>query len=242
MLKLFQKNLPDGFFQGCTDMHSHILPGVDDGSGSVEDSMKAIRYMEGLGFEKMRLTPHFMETYPDNVKDVIEAKFQAFKREVAGKTGIAFYLAAEHMIDSGFQAHCENGFLTLNDDDLVLCETSYLMPAPDMSNALYEIMQNGYQPVIAHPERYQYAGKERYERWKDRGYLFQLNLLSLSGAYGGDVCEKALDMLHKGMYDFVGTDLHRVDSFERLLLQIRLKTKEIDMLRALYEKNATLFA
>lgn len=241
MFSLFSKNLPDDFFQGCCDMHCHILPGVDDGCATIDDSLKALKHLEEIGFKKVRLTPHFMETYPDNVKETVQGKFEDFRNEMTDKCGIELHLAAEHMIDGGFLKHFERGFLTLDGDDLVLCETSYLSPAPDMSNALFEIMQGGYQPVIAHPERYQYATKERYERWKDRNYLFQLNLLSLSGAYGGNVKEKALDMLHKGMYDFVGTDLHKVGGFEKLVPQIKLKTKEIDMLHALYEKNATLF-
>ena len=241
MFSLFLKSLPPDFFQGCCDMHCHILPGVDDGCATFDDSLKALKHMEKLGFKKIRLTPHFMETYPDNVKDTIKVKFEDFRKEMSKECGIELHLSAEHMIDGGFISHFERGFLTLDDDDLVLCETSYLSPAPDMSNLLFEIMQGGCQPVIAHPERYQYATKERYERWKDRNYMFQLNLLSLSGAYGGNVKEKALDMLHKGMYDFVGTDLHKVGGFEKLVPQIKLKTKEIDLLHALYEKNATLF-
>ena len=241
MFSLFAKNLPADFFQGCCDMHCHILPGVDDGCANVEDSLKALKHLEQIGFKKMRLTPHFMETYPENEKETIKVKFEAFKETLAGKCGIELHLAAEHMIDGGFLKHYERGFLTLDDDDLVLCETSYLMPAPDMSNELFDIMQGGFQPVIAHPERYQYASKERYERWKDRNYMFQLNLLSLSGAYGGNVREKALDMLHKGMYDFVGTDLHKVGSFEKLVPLIKLKTKEVDALHRLYENNEKLF-
>ena len=241
MFNLFSKNLPDDFFQGCCDMHCHILPGVDDGCANDEESLSALQYLESRGIKKMRLTPHFMETYPDNTREVIMGKFDRFKKMTAEKCSIELHLAAEHMIDGGFMSHYERGFLALDDDDLVLCETSYISPAPDMSNLLYEIMQGGCQPVIAHPERYQYAGKERYETWKDRSYLFQLNLLSLSGAYGPEVKAKALHMLNNGMYDFVGTDLHHLPGFVKHLQQIKLKTKEIDALRKLYENNAKLF-
>lgn len=237
----FLKPLPEDFFQGVNDMHSHLLPAVDDGFASEEDAFEALRYLEKIGFRKMRLTPHLMATYPENDRDSITAKFEAFREKAKTVTGIELHLAAEHMVDDHFEDHFKRGFLTLNNGNLVLCETSYIMPPPGLSDSLFEIMQGGYQPVVAHPERYRYASLGKYQRWKDRDYLFQLNLLSLSGAYGQDAKEKSLYLLDNGMYDFVGTDMHHLSSFKKFVPTIKLKTKQIDMLRALFEKNATLF-
>jgi tyrosine-protein phosphatase YwqE len=150
-------------------------------------------------------------------------------------------LGGEYMLDSHFMDRFEEGFLTLDREGvLVLCETSYLNREPGAKEHLYEIMLKGYQPVIAHPERYQYADKAMYQRWKQRDYLFQLNLLSLGGAYGGPAKAKALQLLKDGMYDYVGSDLHRLNSVEEWVRSIRLTKKETDQLLKLLENNKTL--
>ena len=241
MLNFFMKSLPNDFFQGACDIHSHILPGVDDGFQSEADSVEALHYLEQLGFAKMCLTPHFMKQY-DNNKEKIVPRFEAFQNKVSNKCKIQLRLGAEHMLDSDFPEHFKRGFLTIDSEkSLVLCETSYLMCEPNTTVMLYDIMLDGYTPVIAHPERYQYASKQHYERWKDKGYLYQLNLLSLAGAYGESAMVKSHHMLRDGMYDYVGTDLHRLDNFRSYLSRLRLSTKEIDALHLLFENNAKLF-
>lgn len=237
-----KKALPDAFFQDACDVHCHILPGVDDGFQTEDASIEALRYCEGKGMRKVRLTPHFMKEYGDNTKETITSKFEEFKKKAEASCGIELYLGAEYMLDASFPEHLKNGVLTIDrEKSLVLCETSYLMCAPDASYMLYDVMLDGYTPVIAHPERYQYASKMQYETWKDTGYLFQLNLLSLMGAYGRSAMEKSHDMLEHGMYDFVGSDMHRLDSFRKLLSKMKLSTKEIDALHLLYENNAKTF-
>lgn len=241
MLSFFKKTLPDDFFRGVCDVHSHILPGVDDGFQNESDSIEALHYLEQMGFAKLRLTPHFMKQY-DNTKEKIVPIFESFQKK-AGKTcNIKLYLGAEHMLDSDFPEHFKHGFLTIDtENSLVLCETSYLMCEPNTTVMLYDIMLEGYTPVIAHPERYQYASKQHYERWKDKGYLYQLNLLSLTGAYGEPAMVKSHNMLKLGMYDYVGTDLHRLSNFQSFMPKLKLSTKEIDALHLLYENNAKLF-
>lgn len=242
MFDFLKKSLPDDFFRGACDMHCHILPGVDDGFQSEQSSIEALEFLEKKGFEKICLTPHFMGEFPENTRESILPKFEDFKAKAARACKIELFIAAEHMLDRYFLDHHERGFLTLDkDNSLVLCETSYLMCEPNVSTMLYDIMLDGYVPVIAHPERYQYASKHQYERWKEKGYLFQLNLLSLSGAYGGPAFEKAHYMLVHDMYDYVGSDLHKLDRFEMLVPKIKLSAKEIDKLHKLYECNATLF-
>ena len=105
---------------------------------------------------------------------------------------------------------------------------------------LYQIMLKGYQPVIAHPERYMYAANPLFHRWKQKDYLFQLNLLSLGGAYGKPAKIKAHELLKEGLYDYVGSDLHRVENVGSLLAAIRLTTKETDQLLQLLENNRQL--
>lgn len=238
---LFKSSLPDGFLAGACDMHSHLLPGVDDGFKSFEDSMEGLAKLKAKGFVKAKMTPHFMKDYPENTRETIEQKYQDFLQKAGDDLPMELTLGGEYMLDSHFLNRFEEGFLTLDKmQSLVLCETSYMMMDPMAKDMLYQVMLKGYQPVIAHPERYMYASKPMYKRWKDREYLFQLNLFSLSGVYGKPAEEKARMLLKEGLYDYVGTDLHRVANLESKISSIKLSKKELDRLSILLENNKKL--
>ncbi len=145
------------------------------------------------------------------------------------------------MLDDAFLERFEEGFLTMDKGgSLVLCETSYMSIDPMAKEMIYQIMLKGYRPIIAHPERYNYASMPQYKRWKEKDYLLQLNLFSLGNAYGEVARAKAHEMLKEGMYDYVGTDLHRVAGVDRFLADIRLTTRERDQLEILLENNKGL--
>lgn len=237
----FRHSLPKDIFEGACDVHCHLLPGVDDGFSTSEKSLHALKKLEERGVQKMILTPHFMKDYPDNNRENITAKFEAFKAEAAKVSKIELHLGAEYMLDACFMDHFKQGFLTLDGKDHVLCETSYLMYEQGITDMLYEIMCSDMQPVIAHPERYEYAVDDNYLRWKDKRYKFQLNLLSLAGAYGRPAMVKAHYLLKEGMYDYVGSDMHGLSNFERFLPEIRLSSKNIERLEQLIENNKQLF-
>lgn len=241
MLDLFKSILPSTVFEGACDMHSHLLPGVDDGFKSFEESMEGLRFLKNKGFVKAKMTPHFMKDYPENTREIIEHKYQDFLQKAGNELPIELSLGGEYMLDSHFLDRFEEGFLTLDKmQSLVLCETSYMMMDPMAKEMLYKVMLKGYQPVIAHPERYMYASMPMYKRWKEKEYLLQLNLLSLSGHYGKPAEEKARKMLKEGMYDYVGTDLHRVTNVDALITSIKLSKKELDRLLVLLENNKKL--
>lgn len=233
--------LSEGFFEGACDMHSHLLPGVDDGFSTLEKTLEGLAFMERRGFKKLKMTPHFMKDYPQNNRPAIEAKFKATLQELGEALKLELTLGGEYMLDSCFMDRFAEGFLTLDKEGtLVLCETSYMMADPMAKDMLYQIMLKGYQPVIAHPERYMYASKPLFHRWKQKDYLFQLNLLSLGGAYGKPAKIKAHELLKEGLYDYVGSDLHRVENVGALIAAIRLTTKETDQLLQLLENNKQL--
>lgn len=241
MFGIGRHSLPDGFFRGACDIHCHLLPGVDDGFSSVEKSLHALKKLEDQGIKKMVLTPHFMRDYPDNNRASIVDWFEAYKAEAAKVCGIELHIGAEYMLDACFMNHFNDGFLTLDKKGKhVLCETSYLMYEQGATEMLYEVMCAEYQPVIAHPERYEYANNDIYYRWKDKRYMFQLNILSLAGAYGGVAAAKAQYLLKEGMYDFVGSDMHNLSNFERFLPSLRLSRKSINELEQLLENNKEL--
>ena len=241
MFGLGKHYLPDDFFHGACDMHCHLLPGVDDGFPTLEKSLHALKKLEEHGIKKMVFTPHFMKDYPENHREAIIAKFEAYKAEAAQVSGIELHLAAEYMLDACFMEHFKQGFLTLDQGgNHVLCETSYMMYEHGITEMIYEIMCSEFQPVIAHPERYEYANESNYFRWKDKSYEFQLNLLSLSGAYGGTAVAKANYLLKEGMYDYVGSDMHNLSNYERFLPEIRLSKKNMEELERLLENNKKL--
>lgn len=241
ILNFLKSKLPKDFFQGACDIHSHLLPGVDDGFPTKEKTLAALAFLHQKGVKAVKMTPHFMKDYPENTRESIERKYNAFMEENAHGDFPEISLGGEYMLDSCFPDRFQEGFLTLDRaKTLVLCETSYMMMEPRMKEMLYDVMLKGLQPVIAHPERYQYASKALYQRWKEKDYLFQLNLLSLAGAYGAQAKAKALWMLKEGMYDFVGSDLHRLDNLENMVGSIGLSKKETDALLKLMENNKTL--
>ncbi len=236
------KKLPEDLFHDATDVHCHLLPGVDDGFPTLEKSLHALKKLEEHGVKRMVLTPHFMKDYPLNDRASITEKFEAYRAEAAKVCGIELRLGAEYMLDARFMTHFEQGFLTLDKAGKhVLCETSYLMYEPNISQMLYDIMCSDFQPVIAHPERYEYAVKDNYFRWRDKQYEFQLNLLSLGGAYGRPAYVKSHYLLKEGMYDYVGSDMHGLDNFRRFLPNIHLGKKELANLEQLIENNKKLF-
>lgn len=199
------------FFEGYTDCHCHILPGVDDGFKTMEDSLEILSTYAEAGIRKVWLTPHIMEDMP-NTPESLSESFEELRSAYTGPVELC--LAAENMMDVLFKKRfAENNLLTLG-QDMLLVETSYFSPPMDLHKILSKIKSIGLNPLLAHPERYMYMDMDEYTGLKDEGIRFQLNLLSLSGAYGNKVKEKAEKMLKKGYYDFSGTDLHRKSMFE----------------------------
>lgn len=202
------------FLKGYTDCHCHILPGVDDGFRTVEDSLAALAMYEAAGISEVWLTPHIMEDVP-NATGFLRERFEEFRQEYTGP--VKLHLAAENMLDALFEQRlAEKDLLTFN-GKFLLVETSYFNPPMDLHGLIAQIKSAGLFPVLAHPERYMYMDEPEYASLKAEGVLFQLNLPSLAGAYGSTVRSKAEMILKKGWYDLSGTDLHRKSAFTHLL-------------------------
>ncbi len=223
-MKLFSRTKPAGaatdFSLLKTDMHSHLLPGIDDGSPDMETSLQLIRGMAALGFTKLITTPHIMWDMYKNTRQIIENKLEQLRAAVK-EEGLAVEIeaAAEYFLDDHVSGLLKNNepLLTIS-RRMVLCEFSLAQPPLSLKDILFEMQMQGYQPVIAHPERYIYLerNKEFYEDLKDIGCLFQLNLLSLSNYYGKSVHELSGYLIKKGYYELAGTDLHHVRHLDAL--------------------------
>lgn len=203
-----------------TDIHAHLLPGIDDGAQDMNTTLELVGGLAALGYKKLVATPHILwEVYP-NTPDIISARLldvQAAARE-AGIT-IDIHAAAEYFIDDHLIGLLDQKAPLLPvHDNLVLTEFSMATAPFDLQQIFFDMQLQGYQPVLAHPERYIYLGrsKEVFDNLKDAGVFFQLNLLSLCGQYGRTVQELAYYLLEGGYYDFAGTDLHTIRQLEAL--------------------------
>lgn len=203
-----------GLLEGRTDWHCHILPGVDDGFRTMEDSLAALSLYEKSGFKEVWLTPHVMEDIP-NTTAALRQRFTDLQVAYTGR--LHLHLASENMMDPLFDDRLEAGDLLPLPEKRLLMETSYFNPPFDMDGILARVKSKGWYPLLAHPERYMYMDMSRYEALKADHIEFQLNITSLIGAYGSEVKAKAEKLLQAGMYEYSGTDLHRLSSLEHLL-------------------------
>ena len=205
---LFGKRPLSDIWNGATDCHSHILPGVDDGVSDMETSLSILAAYEKLQIREVWCTPHVMEDIP-NTTEGLKARFEELKAAYHGP--VQLNLAAEYMMDGLFLERLENDDLLTHghEGNSLLVETSYYTPPMDLRGILESIQRKGYFPILAHPERYLYMKISDYEPLKKMGLRFQLNLASLSGAYGEDAVKKAHHLLKEGSYNYIGSDIHR---------------------------------
>ena len=219
-----------GVFDGWTDRHSHILPGVDDGIQTVKESLAILSMYEQMGVKKVWLTPHIMEDCP-NTPDKLKTRFEELKSAYQGNIQLA--LAAENMMDGLFVKRLEQGILMPYGDnqDELLIETSYAQPPMRMEGILRDMQKAGFTPVLAHPERYLYMDAEKYENIKEMGVKFQLNVTSLIGAYGNQVKERAEYLLNEDYYNYSGSDAHSYHAIQRAFEHKALKKNMIAAIR-----------
>lgn len=194
------------------DMHSHLIPGIDDGSPDVATSLQLLRGLRQLGYGKIITTPHvYKDLYPNdsnNIKIGLQVLTDALEAE-----GIEIKLeaAAEYYIDRHFESLIErDDILSFGNKRYVLIEMSFVSVSPNLENVLFALVTRGYKPILAHPERYSYLVNQLtfYRRLADLGCLLQINLLSIVGYYGKSVQHWANLLLESGLVSFLGTDLH----------------------------------
>ena len=226
--------IPDNY----VDIHSHLLPGVDDGSTSFQETLLLTQNLVEIGVSEFITTPHFMENVWDNTKNdiqlledktILEFQEHQFKKP--------FKAAAEYLMDEQFIRLFQAGELLTLKDNYVLVEISYTNPPIQLYEIIFDLRVAGYIPVLAHPERYVFYhyNFEEYIKLKKAGCLFQLNLLAVVGYYGAGITKIAEKLLQKGMYDFVGSDVHHLKHIEAF--NEKVKIKEVSILKEVIAKN-----
>ena len=198
------------------DMHSHLIPGVDDGAQDVSDSVALISGLQSLGFTHLYTTPHTLQDFHPNTKETLNAG----KALLNGKLpeGITLNLSSEYYLDEGFQEQLSTNSLMPLPGNRLLVEFSQIIKPHNLEEVIFDLRLKGYQPVLAHPERYLFFHKEYdyFQRLKDLGMELQVNALSLTDHYGKSIRKVAEKLIDSNMIDFIGTDIHHVKHLEVL--------------------------
>ncbi len=219
-----------------TDMHSHVLPGLDDGAETLEHSLELLRELRALGYRKLVMTPHIMGDFYKNTPENIRAALAALRRAAAEAdlADMELECAAEYYLDEWFGPRLDRGDELLSfggEQRYLLFETSYINEPFNLAETVFRLRSLGYQPVLAHPERYTYFyGRfEDLVKVRENGALLQLNLNSLAGYYSAGAKRVAEKLIDAGLVDLVGTDAHNLKHTTTL----RDKTLQADYLRKL---------
>ncbi|MFM1744078.1 MAG: hypothetical protein RLZZ630_15 [Bacteroidota bacterium] len=208
------------------DMHSHLIPGVDDGAKTMEESLQLIEGLHSLGYRKLVTTPHIMSDYYRNTPEIILEGLERV-REAVKEKGLDMQIdaAAEYYIDDGFVKKMEEGPLLTFGNKYLLVEVSYMNAPDSIHSIIFQAQTSGYRVVLAHPERYPYWYRDfdQYRKFYDMGVTLQLNLNSLSGYYGPDARHIAEKLIEEGLIGALGTDMHHTRHLEALQRTTREK-------------------
>jgi protein-tyrosine phosphatase len=244
MFSLFgsSKITPDLSFIGA-DMHSHLLPGLDDGLQNIEQTVAFIQELQQLGYKKLICTPHILSDLYQNSPETILPKLELVRSALREKNiDVTIEAAAEYMVDIDFENYVKsNDQLLTFGKNFILIEMSYVAASNNIENVIFQLRLKGFQPVLAHPERYSYYfnNQDQYNRFIDLGCLLQVNILSLLGYYGEGSKKIAEMLLKNNVVSFVGTDMHHDNhmnalkklaskkSFYKLFENIEIKNKEL---------------
>ncbi len=215
MFSIFKKKILTNYsdyFPIVTDIHSHILPGIDDGSPDIDTSLILVEGLIKLGVKQAVATPHIIgDLYRNDATSINKALSILKKALLENQIDFKVSAAAEYMLDAYFLEllSTKTPLLTIK-DNLVLTEFSYADKPYSVEQIVFAIITEGYQPILAHPERYGYYHNDfkQYNFLNELGFLFQVNLLSLSGYYGKPAAKAANYLIKNNLASFVGTDLH----------------------------------
>ncbi|MGP8214316.1 MAG: tyrosine-protein phosphatase [Bacteroidia bacterium] len=227
-------NLPLAEFSVLhADVHSHFIPGIDDGAQNMKDSLELIQAMYELGYKKVITTPHVMTDSYRNTPEIILAGLEKVKHAVkeAG-INIEVEAAAEYYLDFEFEQKLKSGNVLTFGNKYLLWEMPFINPPDNMNNLVFEMNTRGYRPVLAHVERYGFWQHdfEKYEELADRGILLQMNINSVTGHYSPQTKKAAQWLIEKDLISFAGSDCHRMEHIE--LMKTALKDKHFQKLLA----------
>lgn len=215
-----KENLPPAdLSQVQVDIHSHLIPGIDDGAKTIEDSMRLLQRFAELGYKKVITTPHVMSDFYRNTPEIILSGLDKVRNELSKQNfSIEIEAAAEYYLDYELEKKIERKELLTLGGKYILFELPFVAAPDNLYKAVFDMQMNGYIPILAHPERYSYWYRsfDTYYELKEKGVLFQLNSISLTGHYSPETKKIAERMIDENLIDFVGSDCHHLHHLEIL--------------------------
>lgn len=223
--KLFSPSTPSDFSRLGADMHSHLLPGLDDGVQTMDEALEVIEALSRLGYTRLVTTPHVMADRYPNSADTIRERCREVQEAVRkAKLPVELWAAAEYYLDEQFGPLLEKGdLLPLDKGRRLLFELSFHHAPLALPQMIFDLQTKGYTPVLAHPERYPYFHQklDEYQALRNAGCLFQINILSITGHYGLDVQQAAHMLLRHKLVNYLGSDVHRLAHVRTLSAALR---------------------
>ena len=224
--------------KGSVDIHSHILPGIDDGPKNAKSSIILIDEMKKLGYKKIIGTPHSYKNIHDNTSESIKASFNLIEKKV---NNVSLKYASEYYLDFDFINRIGDNLLCIK-DKMILVETNLINHSPNFFEIIFDLIMSGYKPIIAHPERYLYFKDNHYKKLKNMGCLFQINLLSLTEYYGNEVMKRSNLLIKNNLIDFTGSDIHNINFITAMKkLKIKLSKNNIKLIEEKIKKTNEIF-
>jgi tyrosine-protein phosphatase YwqE len=215
---IFGKKRPDANLAVLrTDVHSHLIPGIDDGSVSLQNSIELIRGLNELGYTRLITTPHIMSDFYRNTPEIILRGLNDVREAISAEgLNVQIDAAAEYYCDHDFELKIGKEKLLTFGDNHLLFELSYLNPSDNFDTVTFKLQLEGYKPVLAHPERYPYwyQSFDKYTQIRDKGVLLQVNIASIAGHYGTVAKRIAERLIENNMVDILGSDMHKTSHIE----------------------------
>lgn len=229
MFSFFSKKRSPIEFPVHTDIHCHIIPGVDDGSPDPKTSADLIENMQRWGIRRIIASPHFTQGTFENSTATLDPALAALKDELKARgNDIDVTYSGEYRIDDFLQQKLDANDITLMPGGHMIIENSFLQEPWNIDQLVFDLQVRGIRPILAHPERYSYYYNKfkRYRQLHEAGLAFQINVLSLAGAYGKAEQKIAEQLIAEGLVDYLGTDLHRQRHVEAIDEYLTTKTAE----------------
>ena len=220
------------------DIHSHLIPTIDDGAKDMERSIELILALKEMGYKKLITTPHISDMFPNSTKTILDG-YNNLKSELKRRDiEIEIEVAAEYYADETFEELLKKrDILTFGKEMYLLFELSYFTSPRDLESLVHEIKMAGYTPVLAHPERYVYFHNDisQYHNLKSLGVLFQINFISLENYYSVEITNIVKKLIVDGLVDFIGSDIHH-----RRYIKFLEKSLNGSLYKKIFKKNTIL--
>lgn len=227
MFNFFRKKKEDVKLFYHTDVHCHILPGVDHGAKNIQNGIELLKADMDMGIDRVILTSHVTSETFENTPETLQTAFDTFKEAVkeAG-LDVEMHLSAEYRMDDYWQKEYAAGHIIPMPGDYILLENSFVQELIGSDQMMFDLMCKGYKPILAHPERYPYwaHNRERYEKMHNTNLKFQINILSFTGYFGSSARDTANWLVKNGMVDMLGSDMHNLEHAE--IIKDFLRSKE----------------